>query len=119
MNLRAWLGPFFLIGLGAVLLANNLAWDLPLRRVIREWWPAALIALGAYWTVEAASRRQSMFGGVMVALFGTALLISRLNPELSFGHLLGTYWPVLLIAGGLSQLARLNGWRGSRPPNLS
>jgi hypothetical protein len=25
-----------------------------------------------------------------------------------------TYWPVLLIAGGLSQLLLLNGWRASR-----
>jgi hypothetical protein len=119
MNRNAWLGPLVLIGLGALLLANNLSWDLPWRHLLREWWPAAIIALGVYWTAEAGAKRQSMFGGVMVALFGAALLISRLNPELSFGHLVGTYWPLLLIACGLSQLARLDGWRGNRPPNLN
>lgn len=117
MKIQAWLGPLVLIGLGALLLANNLAWEIPFRHLIRDWWPLAVIGVGLASMTQSLERRQSLFGGLAIALIGVAFLVRNLNPDFSIGYLVRTYWPVLLIAGGLSQLAMMNGWRGSRPSN--
>ncbi len=49
-------------------------------------------------------QRSSIFSGLLLILLGTLFLIERFDPQLGIGHLLRTYWPVLLILWGLAKL---------------
>lgn len=66
--------------------------------------------------------RSSIFGGLLLIVLGVLFLLHRFNPELGIGHLIGRYWPVLLIVWGITKLvehlsAQKSG--GPRPPVLS
>ena len=48
--------------------------------------------------------RSSIFSGVLLILLGILFLLHRFHPELGIGHLIGIYWPVLLILWGVAKL---------------
>jgi DUF4097 and DUF4098 domain-containing protein YvlB len=48
--------------------------------------------------------RSSIFSGVLLILLGVLFLLHRFHPELRIGHLIGIYWPVLLILWGVAKL---------------
>jgi len=48
--------------------------------------------------------RSSIFSGVLLILLGVLFLLHRFHPELRIGHLIGVYWPVLLILWGVAKL---------------
>jgi hypothetical protein len=49
-------------------------------------------------------RPASIFSGLVMILFGTLFLLHTLRGDLGIGHLLRTWWPVLLIVWGLVKL---------------
>jgi len=63
MKRSSFLGPVLLIGLGVVLLASNLNYDLPILDLLLNYWPVLLIAWGGLRLVEiliAASRSEPL-----------------------------------------------------------
>lgn len=51
-------------------------------------------------------RSPSVVGAVILIVLGTLFLLSNLGLLPSIGHLLSTWWPLVLIAVGLMQLLR-------------
>ena len=67
-------------------------------------------------------QRRSIFAGLLLILLGVLFLLHRFDPELGIGHLIGRYWPLLLIVWGIAKLIdHLSAQRtgGVRPPVLS
>jgi DUF4097 and DUF4098 domain-containing protein YvlB len=67
-------------------------------------------------------QRRSIFAGLLLILLGVLSLLHRFDPELGIGHLIGRYWPLLLIVWGIAKLIdHLSAQRtgGVRPPVLS
>ncbi|MGA8145628.1 MAG: DUF5668 domain-containing protein, partial [Candidatus Acidiferrales bacterium] len=66
--------------------------------------------------------RTSIFGGLILIFLGALFLLHRFDPDLGIGHLIGRYWPVLLIVWGIAKLVEhLSAQRtgGVRAPVLS
>jgi hypothetical protein len=97
-------GPVILIGLGLLLLANNLRWGFELTELIWMWWPMALILAGVSQIARGFYEGKHIAGGLILTLVGLAFQLHKLNPGLSVGELFRTYWPLALIAVGFSQL---------------
>ena len=66
-------------------------------------------------------QRNSIFAGALLVLLGLIFLLDRFNPLFGIGHLIRTYWPVLLILWGVAKLVDHLAPRGGqiRPPILS
>ena len=67
-------------------------------------------------------QRRSIFAGLLLILLGVLFLLHRFDPELGIGHLIGRFWPLLLIVWGIAKLIdHLSAQRGggARPPVLS
>ena len=84
-----------LLGLGALLLADNLGFDLPFR--LWEAWPLVIVAGGALQLLSPgdADARQ---GGLWILTSGVYCWISSWR---LFGLHWGTAWPIVLIAQGV------------------
>jgi len=101
----------FLLGLGAVMLAINLGYGLPLG-----WWqyfPVPLIVLGL-WGLIAPSRHLDRSGGVWLLATGIYCVIGVFG---LFGLGWGGAWPIFVIAAGLSFILR-RGHCQARPRDL-
>ena len=96
--------PVVLIALGGVLLLNNLNWNYDLGEFIGQWWPVLLILIGVIHIVRGVSEGTPIVGGLILTLVGVGFQMHKLRPELSVGDMFRTYWPLALIAAGLSQL---------------
>ncbi|HXW61839.1 MAG TPA: DUF4097 family beta strand repeat-containing protein [Candidatus Acidoferrales bacterium] len=67
-------------------------------------------------------RRSSIFTGLLLIVLGVIFLIDRLDPAFRLGHVIGTYWPVLIILWGIAKLVEHFAFPhtpGSRAPLLS
>ena len=93
-----------LVVVGVLLLINNLSWGYDVGRLISDFWPLLLIGLGVMHVFRGISTGSPIAGGLVLTLVGLAFQVHRLRPELSIGELFGTYWPLALIAVGISQL---------------
>ena len=103
-------GPLVLIVLGTLFLLNNMWIDMPLRYLIRNFWPLILIVVGVMQILGPLSgRRGSMMGGAIMITLGGLFLLQQL-----WNIGLGRSWPVLLIAIGAIGLVR--GMAGSAMP---
>ena len=51
-------------------------------------------------------RRGSLFGPIVLLLFGTMFLVHNFRPDIEVWHLFGQYWPLLLIFLGLMKLVQ-------------
>lgn len=91
---------FFLIAIGAMLLAANVGWIVP--RGVWNYWPFLLIAMGAA-KMLFGSDGESAGGGFWILLAGLYGWISIWNV---WGLEWGTAWPIFVIAGGLSVLLK-------------
>src|SRR5260221_1355089 len=49
-------------------------------------------------------RRRSLFGPIILVVFGTMFLVRNFRPDIPVWHLFGQYWPILLIALGVLKL---------------
>jgi hypothetical protein len=90
----------FLLGLGALMLAVNLGYQVSLG-----WWryfPVPLIALGL-WGIAVPSRHLDRSGGIWLFATGVYCLVGVFG---MFGLGWGTAWPIFVIAAGLSFLFR-------------
>jgi len=101
------LGPLALIVIGVLLLLNNLEFGLDLGWLVYQWWPMALIALGLSHMIQALARGRSAAGGMILALIGIGFQAHKLHPEFTVGEMFRTYWPLVLVVVGLSQLIRM------------
>lgn len=91
--------PLVLIGVGVVLLLNNLritdwdAWDIVVRA-----WPILIIATG----LDLALERSGFFTPILLLAVGVAALLSTTEVwQWDMLALAARYWPVLLVAIGL------------------
>jgi hypothetical protein len=90
--------------LGVAFLLNNLGY--PEVTGYLKYWPAALVAIGAAKAIQARSVAGAV-GGSAWLLLGAWLLLNNLGyVDISFWRALKTYWPVILIALGLSTVWR-------------
>jgi uncharacterized membrane protein HdeD (DUF308 family) len=48
--------------------------------------------------------RSSIFTGLLLILLGVIFLVHRYYPEFGLGHIIGVYWPVLIIVWGVAKL---------------
>ncbi len=109
---------FFLIAIGAMLLAANLGMEVP--RGVWNYWPFLLIVMGGT-KMLLASDGESVGGGFWLVLAGLYGWISIWNV---WGLAWGTAWPIFVIAGGLAILfkpafARRRGTHGDdATPNV-
>ena len=90
----------FLLALGALMLAVNLGYQMPIG-----WWryfPLPLMALGV-WGLVLPSRHLDRSGGVWLLATGLYCLIGVFE---LFRLSWGTAWPVFVIASGVSFLVR-------------
>jgi hypothetical protein len=102
----------FLLGLGAVMLAINLGYALPLG-----WWqyfPLLLIVLGL-WGIVAPNRHLDRSGGIWLLATGIYCVIGVFS---LFGLGWGGAWPIFVIAAGLSFIVR-RGRYGPRHPHAN
>lgn len=97
-------GPAVLIIGGSLLLINNLNWGLDLGELIRMWWPMVIIVPGVNIVARGLIQGTQIGGGLIMILVGAAFQLHKFYPALSVGELFRTYWPLALIAVGLSQL---------------
>jgi hypothetical protein len=88
-----------LITLGALLLALNLGWGLPLA--LWDYWPLTLIVLGLT-AVAAPTRHLSRSGGIWLLATGIYCQIS-VTGMFDLGWF--SAWPVFVIAYGLDMIA--------------
>src|SRR5260221_5892064 len=51
-------------------------------------------------------RRASLFGPILILMFGAIFLVRNFRPDIPIGHLFGQYWPLLLIFLGLMKLVQ-------------
>lgn len=96
----------FLLGLGALLLGDNLGYDIPGE--VWNYWPFLLIGLGLVrmlWPGERDERES----GFWVLVAGLYCWISSWR---LFGLHWGSAWPIFLLAGGLTMV--LEGFGGRR-----
>jgi len=90
----------FLVGLGCLLLADNLGFAVP--HGLWSYWPFLLIALGAVkmlWPGDADERG----GGYWILVSGIYCWISSWG---LYGLHWGSAWPIFLLAGGLGIFVR-------------
>jgi hypothetical protein len=119
---HAPISPRFLTGLivlgfGVLILLSNLGFaDL---QEAAAWWPVGLVAIGILKVVFARSG-PAMLGGTLWAGVGLWILLYNLHIiKLSFWAAIGLFWPVVLIAFGLSIMFRRGGSpRCSAPPTI-
>lgn len=104
----------FLLALGALMLAVNLGYQVPLG-----WWryfPVPLMALGL-WGIAVPSRHLDRSGGIWLFATGGYCLVGVFG---MFGLGWGTAWPIFVIAAGLSFLFRdVTRARHPRTPDAS
>lgn len=86
----------YLLGLGALLLADNLGYDIPGE--LWSYWPFLIVGLGAVKVLWPESAEERV-GGFWVLTSGIYALISTWR---IFGLDWGSAWPIFLLAGGLS-----------------
>jgi hypothetical protein len=103
----ALLGPLALILIGALLLINNLQFGLDLGWLLYQWWPLAIIGLGLTQMLRALTQGRALAGGMILILIGTGFQIHKLRPEFTVGEMFRTYWPLVLVVIGISQLIRM------------
>lgn len=99
-NLNRLIWGFFLIALGAMLLAVNLGMVVP--RSVLNYWPFLLIATGGAKLLFANDGKDSG-GGFWLVLAGLYGWISIWN---LWGLNWATAWPIFVIAGGISVLMK-------------
>jgi hypothetical protein len=109
-----WLGAAILIALGAVFLLQNLG-----IITLTNWWALFILipAGGSFanaWRIYRATGEWGPAAGPLIGgLIFTALALMFLF-NISLGINWGTFWPLLLIAGGIALLLQvLGGNRGS------
>jgi predicted membrane protein len=91
--------------LGVVFLLDNLGY--PAARGALAYWPVILILIGGGKLLQARSVPHAV-GGSVWTLAGTWILLNNLAlVDITFWRAVRTYWPVILVAVGLSIL-----WRG-------
>jgi len=98
----------FLLGLGGLLLADNLGYNIPGR--VWDYWPFLLIGLGAVkmlWPGDGDERE----GGYWILVAGLYCWISSWG---LYGLHWGSAWPIFLLAAGLGMVVKGMGRR--RPP---
>jgi hypothetical protein len=89
-----------LIALGLVFLLDR-AGVLDAGRTIADWWPVAVIALGA---VQLFDRPRSLLGpGIVI---GVGMILLLFTTDVITGSVFALLWPALLIAIGLAILFR-------------
>ena len=92
------------LALGTVFLLDNLGH--PIGRHALQYWPAVLIFVGAAKILQARNT-PAVVGGSLLILAGAWLLGARIGLiDQSFWRVLRTYWPLLLVAVGLSTMWR-------------
>jgi DUF4097 and DUF4098 domain-containing protein YvlB len=62
---------------------------------------------------DSGRQQGTIFRGLLLILLGALFLLHRFHPELGIGHLIRTYWPLLLIIWGVAKL--IEHFRGQRP----
>lgn len=84
-----------LLVIGAVLLAAELGFDVPIR--LWNWWPIVPLALGASRALFStdAERRRGAYWLIVVGIWGGICVLEL------FGLDWGSSWPIWLIAFGL------------------
>jgi hypothetical protein len=93
-----------LFALGVMFLLNNLGYA-DARSWIR-YWPAALILIGVLKLVQSRAVGPAL-AATLWLFAGTWLLLDNLHiVTLSFWDAVSTYWPLLLVAAGLSIVRR-------------
>lgn len=102
---RGLFGPLILIALGVIFLLDQLN-IAGAGHIFQYFWPAVIIIFG----IELLSWRPHgarAFWGVIAILIGAGLILSNLG---YWYFDIGRYWPVILIALGLSLLFRRGSW---------
>ena len=54
-------------------------------------------------------RRRSLFGPIVLVMFGTLFLVRNFRPDIPVWQLFSQYWPLLLILLGVLKLAQALG----------
>jgi hypothetical protein len=103
------------LAVGVVFLLNNLG--VPLAAQALRYWPAALVIVGAL-KLFRAGNSPAMFGAIIWLAGGSWLLLNNLGLiTLSFWQAVRTFWPIALVAAGVSMVLRTLR-RKSGPPAL-
>lgn len=92
------------LALGAAILLDNLGH--PIGRYALQYWPAVLIVIGVSKILQARNMPGAIGGGIFI-FAGAWLLGTRLGLiDQSFWRVLRTYWPLILVAVGVSTIWR-------------
>lgn len=110
----AILGPLALILLGALLLLNNLQFGFDLAWIAYQYWPLVLIALGVSHIVKSMGCGRAPVGGMILTLIGIGFQIHALRPEFTIGTMFRTFWPIIFVVVGVSQLLKMSPLWGRR-----
>lgn len=95
MRTRSLAGPIILIGLGALFLLNNVSPEIPIWRLLGEWWPLLLVGFGLIRLVEvliAFNTGHSQTGATRPMGFGWIFGVVFLCAALSIPHHINPNW---------------------------
>lgn len=100
--------PVILIGIGFFALLNNFVFEVPVRELIRDFWPFIPIVVGLVQVLRAINSPGSsagvLMGGMITTTVGVLFAFHTLL-DVSFGRT----WPVLLIVIGVLGVLRFAG----------
>ncbi len=99
----------FVIGVGVILLAENLGADIHIN--VWEWWPLILIFIGLGHFLRPEPQKQIFTALILIGL-GLVFLSNTLD---IFYFNIGDLWPVILIIIGLAMI-RNHSWKSSKEP---
>ena len=95
-----------IVTFGLLLTADNLGWmD---AGAVLNYWPIALVAIGAAVTSNAADRGGRVLGGALMVVGGWLTLGRVFHLHIGIGDL----WPLLLVAAGAVMIMRSRGASG-------
>jgi hypothetical protein len=88
---------------GLILLLDRLGGLARAAELLEQWWPLAIVVVGATNIVRLVRRPWSFWGPVMVIVVGLALLLVTVDPTPSVAKAAGQFvWPLVLIIAGLA-----------------
>lgn len=110
MSQRRWAGVVLIIIAGLIILGNLGVLEKSFWELLATYWPVLLILAGIYNLITSPAGK---FGGFVVLMIGSLLLLNNLEQVNLFHHI--SFWPVLLILVGLWFLFR----GGDRPTEIN
>jgi LiaF transmembrane domain len=88
---------------GVILLLDRIGGIHRAAVIVKQWWPLAIVMIGAANLLRLVRRPWSFWGPVLLMAVGAALLLVTIHPVPRVVRMaMGLFWPMVLVAAGLA-----------------